>query len=84
MFLAEYWNTPGAGVAPAIPTTAPAVSPARSRDRPRLGQTARRRPAIDADHFVARWTRTVSLAAGYYDFTTTADDGVRLSSTGTR
>jgi hypothetical protein len=33
---------------------------------------------ITADHFVARWTRTVDLSAGTYAFSVTADDGVRL------
>ena len=33
---------------------------------------------IPADNFSARWTRTVTLDAGRYRFTTTNDDGVRL------
>ncbi len=33
---------------------------------------------IPADNFSARWTRTISFAAGTYRFTTTTDDGVRL------
>ncbi|WP_330186116.1 PA14 domain-containing protein [Dactylosporangium sp. AC04546] len=77
VFLAEYWNTPGAGSAPTIPATRPQLS----RDEAAvdhdwgLGSPA---PAIDADHFVARYTRSVTLNAGSYDFTTTSDDGVRL------
>jgi hypothetical protein len=35
-------------------------------------------PTIPADHFSARWIRNVSLNAGMYKFTVTADDGVRL------
>jgi hypothetical protein len=37
-------------------------------------------PAIPADNFSARWTRSaqLQLTAGYYAFTVTADDGVRL------
>ncbi len=35
-------------------------------------------PAIPADNFSARWTRTLDLAAGSYRFTTYTDDGVRL------
>jgi glucose/arabinose dehydrogenase len=34
--------------------------------------------AIPADHFSARWTKSVDLEAGNYLFTVTADDGVRL------
>lgn len=33
---------------------------------------------VPADNFSARWTRSVSLAAGTYRFSATADDGVRL------
>ena len=33
---------------------------------------------IPADYFSVRWTRNLSLAAGNYRFTATADDGVRL------
>jgi hypothetical protein len=35
-------------------------------------------PAVPADHFSARWTKTTDLAAGTYFFSVTADDGVRL------
>jgi hypothetical protein len=34
--------------------------------------------AVPADNFSARWRRNVSLSAGRYAFTVTADDGVRL------
>lgn len=35
-------------------------------------------PTIPADHFSARWIRNVSLPAGMYKFTVTADDGIRV------
>ena len=35
-------------------------------------------PAVPADNFSARWTRTIEFAAGVYDFSVSADDGVRL------
>ncbi len=35
-------------------------------------------PTIPADNFSARWTRNLSLPAGMYKFTVTADDGVRV------
>ena len=38
---------------------------------------------IGSDNFSARLTRTLTLPAGTYRFTTTADDGVRLSIDGT-
>jgi murein DD-endopeptidase MepM/ murein hydrolase activator NlpD len=34
--------------------------------------------SIPSDHFSARWTRALNLAAGVWHFTVTADDGVRL------
>ena len=33
---------------------------------------------INADNFSVRWTRTVNLSPGHYQFTTTTDDGVDL------
>jgi len=33
---------------------------------------------VPADNFSAKWTRSLSLAAGTYTFSVTADDGVRL------
>lgn len=35
-------------------------------------------PIIPADHFSTRWTKTTDFEAGNYEFTVTADDGVRL------
>ncbi len=35
-------------------------------------------PSVPADHFSARWTRTAFFGEGWYTFTVTADDGVRL------
>jgi hypothetical protein len=40
-------------------------------------------PAVPADHFSARWTRTQSFAAGDYTFTMGSDDGSRLYIDGT-
>ena len=37
------------------------------------------RCGVGVDQFSARWSRTLSLDAGTYRFTATADDGVRLS-----
>jgi len=41
-------------------------------------------PALPADHFSARWTGSFSFNAGSYDFTATADDGIRVSLDGTQ
>lgn len=37
---------------------------------------------LPADNFSVRWSRTINFPAGSYRFTTTADDGVRLSVNG--
>jgi PKD repeat protein len=82
-FAARYWNTPGAGTAPAIPTGTPALT----RDEPEVNHdwgSGSPGPAVNADHFVARYTRTVNLTPGVYEFTTTTDDGVRLYVDGQR
>ncbi|GAA2619908.1 hypothetical protein GCM10010399_58760 [Dactylosporangium fulvum] len=82
-FLAKYWNTPGAGSAPAMPTGTPTVS----RQEPEIDHDwGAGSPAagVTPDHFVARWTGTLIFTQGEYDFTVTADDGVRLSVDGVR
>ena len=76
-WLAEYWNTPGAGTAPAMPTRSADVSRQEAAVDYSWGQSAPA-PGIAIDHFVARWTQAMTLAAGTYAFTVTADDGVRL------
>ena len=35
-------------------------------------------PSVGADTFSGRFTKTVTLEAGTYEFTTTSDDGVRV------
>jgi PKD repeat protein len=76
-WLAEYWNTPGAGMAPAMPTrTADFSRPESAIDH--QWWLAAPAPGIDADHFVARWTRVFGMTAGTYEFAVTADDGARL------
>jgi len=35
-------------------------------------------PNMPSDNFSVRWTRTVSMAGGTYEFSTAADDGARL------
>jgi hypothetical protein len=82
-WLAEYWNTPGATAAPAMPAGPPDVSRPESAIDHDWWQ-ASPAPGITSDHFVARWTRVMALAAGTYAFTVTADDGVRLFVDGQR
>jgi hypothetical protein len=36
------------------------------------------RNGVNADHFSARWTRTIAFEAGTYRFNVTSDDGARL------
>ncbi len=73
---AEYWNTPDATGPPSIPTgPADLVRDDETLDfdwgagSPGTG--------IVADHFVARWTKTVTLSSGIYRFSGVRDDGIR-------
>lgn len=73
----EYWNTPGAGSSPTIPSTSPNLV----RDDASInfnwgnGSPA---PAITNDHFVVRWTKDVNFDASTYRFTAVSDDGIRV------
>lgn len=73
---AEYWNS-GTGAEPPMPTTTPDVTRTDSRIHFNWG-TGSPDPAINNDHFIARWTKTTTLPAGWYKFAATADDGVRV------
>ena len=81
-YKAEYWNMPPGGL-PAIPGgTASVIRNESEIDHDwEDGSPA---PQISVNQFVARWTRTVSLAPGMYQFNVTADDGVRLTVDGVR
>lgn len=74
-FRAEYWNAP-AGVnqipasAPELTRTEEAIDHDWGDGSPGAG--------IGVNRFVARWTRTLNVAPGSYEFAATADDGVRL------
>ncbi|WP_285474703.1 PA14 domain-containing protein [Actinoplanes sp. NBRC 101535] len=80
---AEYWNTPGAGSAPTLPSGPPTLTRQETGvDHDwALGSPD---PSITPDHFAARWSRTLALAPGEYEFTATADDGVRVTVDGLR
>jgi hypothetical protein len=77
LYKAEYWNTPDMGASPPMPTRAADVT----RQETTVDHTwylTSPDPAISADHFIAQWTRTISVPAGSYQFAVAADDGVRL------
>jgi glucose/arabinose dehydrogenase len=82
-YLAQYWNTPGAGTAPAIPGSAPDLSRREASVDHDWGAGSPD-PTINVDHFVARFSRSIDLTAGLYDLTVTGDDGVRLYVDGDR
>jgi glucose/arabinose dehydrogenase len=74
-YRAQYWNMPP-GVN-AIPGTTPELA----RDEDAIDHDwggGSPGTGITADRFAARWTRTMSVAPGDYEFAVTADDGVRL------
>jgi glucose/arabinose dehydrogenase len=74
-FRAEYWNMPP-GVN-AIPGTTPTLT----RDEDEIDHDwgeGSPGTGLSNNRFAARWTRTISLAPGDYEFAVTGDDGVRL------
>jgi glucose/arabinose dehydrogenase len=74
---ASYWNSPTPGFVPVVPATAPAVV---RTDRAIDFDWFEGSPAaqLNADNFIARWTRTDVLSAGVYRFQGHADDGIRV------
>lgn len=78
---AQYWNSP--------PTEniIPSRPPDLSRDEETIDHDwGEGSPAstVSVNRFLARWTTTKTFAAGEYEFTATADDGVRLYVDGVR
>jgi glucose/arabinose dehydrogenase/PKD repeat protein len=78
---ARYWNI---GTGPnAVPDTAPDLVRDEDAIDHDWGQGSPD-PSISTSRFAARWTRTLSLAPGDYEFAVTGDDGVRLYVDGVR
>jgi glucose/arabinose dehydrogenase len=72
---AQYWNmAPGVN---AIPGTSPELTLDEAAIDHDWGEGSPG-PGIGTNRFAARWTRTMSFSPGDYDFSATADDGVRL------
>ncbi|HEV2779866.1 MAG TPA: PA14 domain-containing protein [Actinophytocola sp.] len=82
-YRAEYWNLGAISGPPTISGGAPDLV----RSEPVVDHdwgSGSPDPSIGVNLFAARWTRNLNLAPGRYAFTTTADDGVRLSIDGAR
>jgi glucose/arabinose dehydrogenase len=77
---ARYWNAPNVNL---IPDRAPDYAADEESIDHDWGQGSPD-PSIGNNRFVARWTRTLSLEPGDYEFAATADDGVRLWVDGVR
>jgi len=78
-WVAQFYNTPDlTGPVVATATYLDALNENWGSGQPTdgLGNTL---TAVNADNFSARFTATVSLTAGLYEFVITADDGARLS-----
>lgn len=74
-FRAQYWNLPSS--INEIPSGEPDVV----RDEDDINhdwESGSPATNISANRFAGRWTKTLNLAPGEYEFTATADDGVRL------
>ena len=80
-WVGEYFNVIGMGPSPAFPTGTPNLTrqDAAIDFKWNYGSPA---AAIGADHFMVRWTGSINLAAGTYQVTTTADDGIRVKVNG--
>lgn len=67
---ASYWNNTLLSGAPVITRVDPQINFNWGSGSPH--------PSINADNFSARWTRTVNLTRGVYEFTMRTDNGGRL------
>lgn len=77
LYTGEFWNTPGAGSQPNIPSTPPDLTRSDA-DINFDWDWGSPDPSISGDHFVVRWTKSESFIDGTYRFTTTSDDGIRV------
>jgi hypothetical protein len=68
---AEYFNNLTLSGTPALVRNEAAVNYAWGSGSPQAG-------TINADNFSARWTQTMTIAAGTYTFKLTVDDGARV------
>lgn len=76
-FTAAYYNLPGTGSSPVLPTGSPAFTRQDASIDFNWGYGSPN-VLIDADHFGVRWTKTQYFAGGNYIFNTVSDDGVKL------
>jgi glucose/arabinose dehydrogenase len=72
----EYWNTPGAGSSPTIPSSTPNLTRDDASINFDWGNSSPD-PVINPDHFVVRWTKTETFESSTYRFTGVGDDGIR-------
>lgn len=70
-WVGEYFNNPDLAGSPTVILLDPAINFDWGAASPVQG-------LIPPDHFSVRWTRTLLLQPGRYQFTATVDDGVRL------
>lgn len=68
---ASYWNNIALSGPPALQRTEPDIDYAWGMNSPAPG-------IVTADYFSARWTRYIDITPGLYQFTVTADDGIRV------
>ncbi|MCU0521048.1 MAG: PA14 domain-containing protein [Anaerolineae bacterium] len=67
----EYWANVGLSGAPALVRNDVKIDFNWRNGAPDVG--------LPADNFSARWSRTATLEAGVYEFTVSADDGIRVT-----
>ena len=66
----EYWSNPSLTGTPALVRNDPKIDFDWGSGSPDVG--------LPSDNFSARWSRTVTLDAGVYEFSAIADDGIRI------
>jgi len=67
---ATYWNNMSLSGSPALER--------QETDLNHDWSTGSPHPAVNADHFSARWTRYIDVTPATYRFTATSDDGIRI------
>lgn len=73
----EYWNETGPLTSPEIPGAEPDLS--RTDEVLSFNWDAGSPdPSINTDYFIARWTSDQTFDTGYYTFSASSDDGVRV------
>ena len=76
-YSAKYWNLLAPSGSPTFPTSEPDLTRTDNEINYNWWSESPD-PSINVDGFAAEWTKTASFDAGFYQFRTRSDDGVRV------